>query len=355
MVNGRIGRLWRLMAVTACVVAAVGLSACTIEVGPPPESDPPLVAEREKQAPPPPQPTEPQAWSRDLNFEGGEQRVQRDQMAEGLVGEAQAPSYSGERLTYESALSGERPPTKAELMRERARQRLLEAQGGAKRTDAVPPPQIAAAPVADVSTESLPAQDGQEGGKAEQAPTPPVAAAAAEPLPDDPIPTPAAEPTESDPVAEAVPVPDPAVTPVDAGEDQAPAAPPPTVADQKRADLSASAEESGASVTEEQTAALPLEPWDAPAGTILVQISAIQDRGKIAGEWQRLKAGYPSVLGPLRLVVEEAKLGDKGVFFRVQAGGFASQEQAEEACSVLTGQGQACFVVERPAGVQAES
>ncbi|WP_299622760.1 SPOR domain-containing protein [Pelagibius sp.] len=350
------------MAMTACVVAAAVLSACTVEVGPPPESDPPLVAEREKQPPPPPQPTEPQAWSRDINFEGGEQRVQRDQMAEGLVGEAEAPNYSGERLTYESALSGERPPTPAELMRERARQRLLEAQGGANGTAAVPPPQIAAAPVADVSTESLPAQgdqDGQEIETAEQAPTPPVAADAAadamEPMSEDPVATPSAEPIASASNPDAAPATTPTTTPADAGEDQTLAVAQPTVADQKRADLSASAEGSSASVTEEETAALPLEPWDAPAGTILVQVSAIQDRGKIAGEWQRLKAGYPSVLGPLRLVVEEAKLGDKGVFFRVQAGGFASQEQAEEACSVLTGQGQACFVVERPAGTQAES
>ena len=176
--------------------------------------------------------------------------------------------------------------------------------------------------------------------------TPAAAVAdAAEPLPEDPVATLSEEPIVNASNPDAAP----AAAPLDAGDDQAPAVAQSTVADQKRADLSASAQESGASVTQQQTAALPLEPWDAPAGTILVQVSAIQDKKKIAGEWHRLKAGYPSVLGPLRLVVEEAKLGDKGVFFRVQAGGFASQEQAEEACSVLTGQGQACFVVERPA------
>lgn len=353
MVNGRTGGLWRLMAATASVVAAAGLSACTIEVGPPPESDPPLVAEQHKRPPPPPQPTEPQAWSRDINFEGGEQRVQRDQMAEGLVGEAEARGYSGERLTYESALSGERPPTKAELMRERAHQRLLEAQGGANGAAAVPPPQIAAAPVAAVSTESLPVQDGEGEEKAGQGQTPPVTATAdaAEPPSEDPVSVLSEDPTASD----ADPDAGPTAAPAGAGENQTLAGAQPTVADLKRADLSASAAGSGASVTAEQRSALPLEPWDAPSGTILVQVSAIQDKGKLAGEWQRLKADYPTVLGPLRLVVEEAKLGDKGVFFRVQAGGFESQEQAEEVCTVLTGQGQACFVVERPAGIRAES
>ncbi|HIP78444.1 MAG TPA: hypothetical protein EYH07_08290, partial [Kiloniellaceae bacterium] len=92
----------------------------------------------------------------------------------------------------------------------------------------------------------------------------------------------------------------------------------------------------------------PADFWDAPPGTILVQVSAIQDQNKVAGEWDRLKRGYPEVLGPLRLVVEEAKLGERGVFFRVQAGGFASQLQAEDACTALTARGQPCFVVERP-------
>ena len=68
---------------------------------------------------------------------------------------------------------------------------------------------------------------------------------------------------------------------------------------------------------------------------------------KVTDEWARLRDRYPEVLKPLRLVVDEAKLGDRGVFYRVQAGAFGSQEGAIAACDSLINQGQACFVVVR--------
>jgi SPOR domain len=89
------------------------------------------------------------------------------------------------------------------------------------------------------------------------------------------------------------------------------------------------------------------EAWDAPEGTILVQVSAVEEKGKVIDEWHRLQNTYPQVLRPLRLVVEEAKLGERGVFFRVQGGAFGSEAGATEACESLISLGQACFVVVR--------
>jgi hypothetical protein len=97
----------------------------------------------------------------------------------------------------------------------------------------------------------------------------------------------------------------------------------------------------------EAAATFAAEAWDAPAGTILVQVSAVQKEENIVEEWQRLQARYPQVLKPLRLVVEEAKLGDRGVFYRVQAGAFGTEEGATAACGSLIDAGQACFVVVR--------
>jgi hypothetical protein len=94
-------------------------------------------------------------------------------------------------------------------------------------------------------------------------------------------------------------------------------------------------------------AAFAAEAWDPPTGTILVQVSAVPDGGTVTQEWERLRARYPQVLQPLRLVVEEAKLGERGVFYRVQAGAFGTQEGAAAACDSLINQGQACFVVVR--------
>ena len=135
-------------------IALLSLSAagCAIEVGPPPESDPPLVPESAR-TPPPPQPTEPQAWSRDLDFESGPAKIDRDVLAEGLVASKPEVAYSRERLTFESALDAEKPPSEAELARQRARERAAAA-------GLPPPPEVNAAPVASVTAQTLPPAGG---------------------------------------------------------------------------------------------------------------------------------------------------------------------------------------------------
>ncbi|NIA67201.1 hypothetical protein HBA54_01190 [Pelagibius litoralis] len=324
------------------VLGLMALSACTIEMGPPPESDPPLVTERERPPPPPAQPTEPQAWSKDLDFEGGELSIRRGGLAEGLVAAEESRTYSAERLTFESAASSERPPTEAELVRERARKRLEEAQArqpaGPAAQPVIAPPEVVAAPVESVSAEALPEQ------------SPDVLQSSAS----DTGPETGQQPAgESSMVAEVAPLP---AQQADVTADDH------VVAQDKGASKGQAAGQTQLASTaplvklpqgeppSEELADTLLESWDAPDGTILVQVSAIRDKLQIAGEWERLKSGYPEILGPLRLVVEEAKVGERGVFFRVQAGGFASQDQAEAACVVLTDQGQSCFVLERSIG-----
>lgn len=390
---------WRLGSVLlAGTLTLAALSACTIEMGPPPESDPPLVAEAEKvaQEPAPVQPTEPQPWSRDLDFDGGEARVREGELADGLVAAEQVSAYSGERLTFESANISEKPPSPAELALERARQRMLEAQGASAAGAASPspappvPPEVVAAPVEEVSAAALPEQTAAPGS--EQAKD--VAAQTAEAPEGDPVPGEAVQMASAeesgDGAAVATAGSEPAV--VDGAEEVAPEEPAenfietaaepeaigPEAIEPKEIESVAQSEATGESETEVQTAALPAteepirdagpEPgsklqlgdeapqqadspglayWDAPVGTILVQVSVTQEEQEVLGEWERLKKGYPGVLGSLRLVVEEAKLGDRSVFFRVQAGEFASQEEAEAACVALTDQGQSCLVVER--------
>jgi hypothetical protein len=328
------------------------LGACTIEVGPPPESDPPLVPEAAKAPPPPPQPTEPQPWSRDIDFDSAPAATNRGELAEGLVaGDAQT-RYSGQRLTFESAFNPEKPLSEAELVRQRAQQRAAAAGMPA-------PPLVTAAPVTEVEAQSLP----DSGGTAEAAP--PRRESRLPPPPK--FPPPSAEPPATQ-VAEAAPE---AAAP--AGQAAAvPAEPEPWAARQSRlpappkfpppetapapveaaaaetaAPAETAAEEAALSAEETVAAAFAAEAWDPPTGTILVQVSAVPDGGKVTQEWERLRARYPQVLQPLRLVVEEAKLGERGVFYRVQAGAFGTQEGAVAACDSLISQGQACFVVVR--------
>ncbi len=381
---------WRrrsLLFVGALTLAV--LPACTIEVGPPPESDPPLVSEAEKveQEPPPVQPTEPQAWSRDLDFDGGEARVREGELADGLVAAEQGRAYSGERLTFKSADISEKPPTEAELALERARQRMLEAQSASSASAAAPtsspppaPPEVVAAPVEEVSAAALPDQSAAPSdADSESAPSQAAEAARADPPPSEAVQMASAEePTDNG----AGSTEDSETVAADGGEEAMPEATvelsSETSAQPEAATAVVPSDPANESATTVQTAALPateeavqeaapdpaskLPPdkdapgrvdspdvafWDAPVGTILVQMSVIQDRSDVAGEWERLKEGYPGVLGALRPVVEEAKLGDRSAFFRVQAGGFDSQALAEAACVTLMDQGQSCLVVER--------
>lgn len=306
-------------------VAVLALSGCAVEIGPPPESDPPLVPQSAK-VQPPAQPSEPQPWSRDLDFESGPTRIERGQLAEGLVATDTSVNYSEQRLTYQSAFQEERRLTPAEQARQRAMERAAAA-------GLPPPPAVAPPPVEQVSAESLPpvgAETTQAPRRESRLPPPPKFPPAR--------PTPQTAPE----AAAAAPAADPEAANPEAANPEAGAS---DAAVQQVAVQQAAAEP--AEVREAEAAAFVAEAWDAPSGTILVQVSAVPDEGKVVAEWQRLQDRYPQLLKPLRLVVEEARLGERGVFYRVQAGAFGSEAGAAEACDALIGLGQACFVVVR--------
>src|SRR3546814_15607275 len=67
--SGRRGRM------AGAALAGLLLAACALEKGPPPESDPPLVPEAAAAAPQ--QPTEPQSWSRGLDFDSVQSEERR--------------------------------------------------------------------------------------------------------------------------------------------------------------------------------------------------------------------------------------------------------------------------------------
>ncbi len=336
------------------VLVSLSLGACTIEVGPPPESDPPLVPESAKAPPAPRQPTEPQAWSRDLDFSTGPTTVDRKELEEGLVASNSDVGYSGQRLTYESAFTSERPPTEAELALKRARERAAAAAG------TVAPPRAVAAPVEEVNQQTLPPVGGAAAAEAHEA------EASDLPVPPELPPAPADARDVSE-VAAAPQTQFPAENDTSLAEQTSPAVTEPKAADapaepgespemsaQKLAALPTTGEGAGqpAGATaptpaEASTAAFLAEAWDAPVGTILVQVSAVQEEAKVIDEWQRLQGHYPQVLKPLRLVIDQAKVGDRGVFYRIQAGAFGSEEGALAACDSLISQGQSCFVLVR--------
>ena len=57
---------------------------------------------------------------------------------------------------------------------------------------------------------------------------------------------------------------------------------------------------------------------------------------------------HGTILSPFDLYVQEADLGPKGVYFRVQAGPFETRSKANALCAELKNQSVDCLVVERP-------
>jgi cell division septation protein DedD len=100
--------------------------------------------------------------------------------------------------------------------------------------------------------------------------------------------------------------------------------------------------------SEEQiAAAAPTPPIGAKA--FKIQLSAVRTEAAAKTEWDKLKKSHASVLGRLTLNVEKADLGQKGIYYRIQAGPFADRAAADAACQELTKQKAACLVV-RPEG-----
>lgn len=82
-------------------------------------------------------------------------------------------------------------------------------------------------------------------------------------------------------------------------------------------------------------------------GTHYVQLGSVKDRSGANGEWSRLQKDFPAQLGGLTLRVQEADLGDKGKFYRIQ-GGAVDQAKAKEICAVIAAKrAGGCLVVAR--------
>ncbi|WP_119458798.1 SPOR domain-containing protein [Rhodospirillaceae bacterium SYSU D60014] len=181
----------------------------------------------------------------------------------------------------------------------------------------------AAAPAATVETmraESAPA----DASTAETAPQPPAAAAT-------PVETSALDGTPQDGASEsATPVP------------EKPAAAKPTEPEVAPEVAKAPAEpkpepEAGAEPAPQVAAAV--------TGSFRVQLAALRTRVDAQTEWDSLQRRFPTLLEELQVNLQRADLGDKGVYYRVQAGPLPDRAAARSLCDRFEEQKQACLVV----------
>jgi len=142
--------------------------------------------------------------------------------------------------------------------------------------------------------------------------------------------------------------PPPAAAPRSTVEAQ-PAAPPPG---SPPAAAPASPPPAAASAAPTQTASVPAVAKPpvtvakaAPGGRgWRVQLAAVKSEQAATAEWARIEKANPE-LAELTMTPTRVDLGDKGIFYRVQAGPLADAAAAERLCSGLKERKQGCIVV----------
>jgi SPOR domain len=100
--------------------------------------------------------------------------------------------------------------------------------------------------------------------------------------------------------------------------------------------------------SETQTASVPkTAPPKAGDGHYRVQLASVSSDAVAKREWARLQKVYPAIFGDKTLVVEKKEIAGRGTFFRVQAGGYASLDEARSVCTDLKAKKQGCLPVKR--------
>ncbi len=85
-------------------------------------------------------------------------------------------------------------------------------------------------------------------------------------------------------------------------------------------------------------------PVAAGAGYRL-QLGAVRTEEAAKQEWQRLQRAQPDLLGKLALTTARVDLGDKGIFYRIQAGPIADSAEAQQSCATLKSRNVGCILV----------
>ena len=88
-------------------------------------------------------------------------------------------------------------------------------------------------------------------------------------------------------------------------------------------------------------------PSVAPSGAYVVQLAALRARDSARPAWARLQKAHPMFLGDKELTIQEVDLGERGIFYRVQAGFFPDRAGASALCQALKARQQDCLVVKR--------
>jgi|GEM_PF-599432 len=82
----------------------------------------------------------------------------------------------------------------------------------------------------------------------------------------------------------------------------------------------------------------------AQSGQYLVQLLSVRSEEAARGEWARLQGRYEDLLGPHTINIQQADLGERGIYYRVRTGAFDTKAGANTFCGKLKAAGQDCLV-----------
>ncbi len=78
-----------------------------------------------------------------------------------------------------------------------------------------------------------------------------------------------------------------------------------------------------------------------------IQLASLRSEDAAEAMWASVTAAHPDLLGGLKRFVERADLGEKGVYYRLQAGTLASYGDAQALCAKLKDSGVGCLPLRR--------
>ena len=92
----------------------------------------------------------------------------------------------------------------------------------------------------------------------------------------------------------------------------------------------------------------PAKPAEPAAGgpPTKIQLASLRTPDEARDEWQRLKRDNPDLLGKLTAVAVKADLGERGVWYRVEAGPVGDKAAAAKLCKALKERDLGCQLVQ---------
>lgn len=95
--------------------------------------------------------------------------------------------------------------------------------------------------------------------------------------------------------------------------------------------------------TPSDAASADLKPSTPPPG-VRIQLGAFRSENEAVDSWKKILGKNKDVLANKVFTIRKADLGEKGVYYRLQVGSFASATEAKEACKTLNQRKLGCFV-----------